>query len=445
MASARGHLATAPGGSANRIFLTVWTAGADATYDFSNYATGVSADLRPGQWSVTSQTQLSYLGDGHYARGNVFNALEADGNPASLVRNAVGTAQADTIIGNEVSNTLTGGKGNDTLTGGGGTDTFILWDGDGADIIADFASGQDMLLIHGVAASQVSINDAASGGLTVSYGGARIFLAGLAGLSTGDIMLDSGAMALMPTAPPAQIGNGTNWGAAPAAVTVSDQIFGGQTYTITATAAAWNTVKGIQAAPPAWDVRYDTHLAYDNFVVAKLDLRAAGTRDLDILEIGAKRGEVTLGDGDDVFTWIAHSNGGAISENTMVIRTGQGNNTVRVSAAGLSTLDDGHNSGDGSLWNPSYTGNKSAAEVFLGNGNDTIVVDGWVKLIAHGGSGYGSIKAGAGADTIIAGSGGGEFSGGTGKDTFVFAPRSRPCRDPGLQVRSGCFAVSGRR
>jgi Ca2+-binding RTX toxin-like protein len=45
-----------------------------------------------------------------------------------------------------------------------------------------------------------------------------------------------------------------------------------------------------------------------------------------------------------------------------------------------------------------------------------------VKLIAHGGSGYGAIKAGAGADTIIAGSGGGEFSGGAGKDTFVFAP-----------------------
>ena len=63
---------------ANRVFLTVWDGGGADTYDLSNYATDVSIDLRPGQWSVTAPDQLANLDAfsvaGNFACGNVFNA-----------------------------------------------------------------------------------------------------------------------------------------------------------------------------------------------------------------------------------------------------------------------------------------------------------------------------------------------------------------------------------
>ena len=51
--------------AANKIFLTVWDGGGTDTYDFSNYATSLTVDLRPGQWSTVSAAQLALL---HYRR-----------------------------------------------------------------------------------------------------------------------------------------------------------------------------------------------------------------------------------------------------------------------------------------------------------------------------------------------------------------------------------------
>lgn len=114
------------GGASNRVFLTIWDGGGNDTYDFSNYATSQTIDLNPGGWSKISDGQLAYLGDGHYARGNVFNALMYQGNTASLIENAVGGSANDVIIGNVLNNRLQGNAGNDTIDGGGGTDTLVL-------------------------------------------------------------------------------------------------------------------------------------------------------------------------------------------------------------------------------------------------------------------------------------------------------------------------------
>src|SRR5204863_3079446 len=57
---------------ANRVFLTIWDGNGNDTYDMSNYSTGVSINLQPGLWSTTSSVQKAYLGDGHYAQGNVY-------------------------------------------------------------------------------------------------------------------------------------------------------------------------------------------------------------------------------------------------------------------------------------------------------------------------------------------------------------------------------------
>ena len=113
------------GGSANRIFETVWDGNGIDTYDFSNYSTGVTVNLNPGASSITSAAQLAYLGDGHYAQGNIYNAYLFNGDARSYIDNAIGGSGNDIIVGNAIANTLNGGAGNDILTGGSGNDTII--------------------------------------------------------------------------------------------------------------------------------------------------------------------------------------------------------------------------------------------------------------------------------------------------------------------------------
>ncbi len=114
----------AAGGSANRIYETVWDGGGVDTYDLSNYTTNLSINLNPGASSVFSTVQLAYLGNGHYASGNVYNAYLYNGDARSYIDNATGGSGNDIIIGNAIANVLKGGAGNDTITGGGGNDTI---------------------------------------------------------------------------------------------------------------------------------------------------------------------------------------------------------------------------------------------------------------------------------------------------------------------------------
>jgi VCBS repeat-containing protein len=139
----------APAG--NRILMTVWDGGGNDTYDLSNYGTGVSINLQPGEWTTTSTAQLSSLGGGHTAVGNIANALLYNDNTASLIENAIGGIGNDTIIGNVVANRLTGGGGNDLLDGGLGSDSAAfsgltsdyLWieNGDGSWTVTDLRGG----------------------------------------------------------------------------------------------------------------------------------------------------------------------------------------------------------------------------------------------------------------------------------------------------------------
>jgi serralysin len=116
-----GKIAIAPGG--NRIFATIWDGGGTDTYDLSAYSTNLSIDLRPGYSSLFSATQQANLGGSHFARGNIYNAMLFNGNPASLIENAIGGSGNDTIMGNDANNLLIGNGGNDTLNGGNGIDT----------------------------------------------------------------------------------------------------------------------------------------------------------------------------------------------------------------------------------------------------------------------------------------------------------------------------------
>jgi VCBS repeat-containing protein len=110
----------------NRIFLTIWDGGGNDTYDFSNYTTTVDVDLRPGEWTTASSAQLASLGSGHYAAGNIANALLFNNNTASLIENAVGGVGSDVLTGNQAHNRFTGNAGNDLLDGGIGSDTAVF-------------------------------------------------------------------------------------------------------------------------------------------------------------------------------------------------------------------------------------------------------------------------------------------------------------------------------
>ncbi|MBX9254865.1 M10 family metallopeptidase C-terminal domain-containing protein, partial [Desmonostoc muscorum CCALA 125] len=112
-----------PGG--NRIFRTIWDGNGIDTYNFSNYTTNLAINLEPGNWTnlnVGGNFQRANLGDGNYARGHVFNALQFNGDTRSLIENANGGSGNDNINGNSANNVLRGNAGNDTITGGGGDD-----------------------------------------------------------------------------------------------------------------------------------------------------------------------------------------------------------------------------------------------------------------------------------------------------------------------------------
>jgi serralysin len=135
-------------GDANRIFLTVWDGGGVDTFDLSNYASGVAVDLAPGGFSVLSAAQLATLDvrDGTKARGNVFNALLHQDNPASLIENAIGGAGGDTLLGNQAQNRLEGGAGRDWLEGRDGAD--MLLGGGGADTMIGGGGGDTFVVDH---------------------------------------------------------------------------------------------------------------------------------------------------------------------------------------------------------------------------------------------------------------------------------------------------------
>ncbi|PVE24872.1 matrixin [Microvirga sp. KLBC 81] len=137
-----GVLQSAPGN--NRIFQTVWDGGGNDTYNFSQYTTGLTVDLAPGAWTITSQAQRAKLswGGSKLAAGNIANALLYNDDPRSLIENVLGGSASDVLKGNDGTNNLQGRSGNDLLYGRGGND--ILKGGTGNDRIIG-QSGKDSM------------------------------------------------------------------------------------------------------------------------------------------------------------------------------------------------------------------------------------------------------------------------------------------------------------
>jgi serralysin len=117
----------------NRTFLTVWDGGGSDTYDYSNFSSNQSIDLRAGFWSSLSPSLTANLGAGNFAKGNVYNAYQYQNDRRSLIENAIGGAGNDLIRGNQAANLLQGGAGFDSINAGSGNDTILA--GSGNDLL----------------------------------------------------------------------------------------------------------------------------------------------------------------------------------------------------------------------------------------------------------------------------------------------------------------------
>lgn len=193
-----GDVAIAPGG--NRIFETVWDGGGTDTYDLSGYTSDLVVNLAPGGYSTFSTAQVASLGGGHFARGNVFNALLHRGDARSLIENATGGLGSDSITGNATANLLSGGEGNDTLSGVNGSDLLLgdggrdrLSGGGGADAL-DGGAGSDTLE-GGVRADRLT--GGADADLLIGGAGNDVFVFNANGstVAARDIIAPSGAAA----------------------------------------------------------------------------------------------------------------------------------------------------------------------------------------------------------------------------------------------------------
>ena len=116
----RAAISPAPTGSSRRSGMVAAT----APTPICRNTTNLKIDLAPGSFSLFSSSQQANLGDGHYARGNIFNALQYHGDARSLIENAIGGSNNDTISSNAAINTLTGNAGNDALHGLTGNDVL---------------------------------------------------------------------------------------------------------------------------------------------------------------------------------------------------------------------------------------------------------------------------------------------------------------------------------
>lgn len=97
----------------------------------------------------------------------------------------------DTLSGGTGADFIYGGGGNDTLTGGAGADTFYFNSTAGDDVITDFATADDTLVLANTATDFTSVADvtaastSVSGGILIDLGDGNSLM--LEGITTGDL------------------------------------------------------------------------------------------------------------------------------------------------------------------------------------------------------------------------------------------------------------------
>lgn len=190
----------------------------------------------------------------------------------------------------------------------------------------------------------------------------------------------------------------------------------------------WNGLRNLTLGPDYWTPSLGTNLLVANFVDVRWDLSTAPPLDFDLQVVGAKRGGVDFGAGNDTLTWLFHSDGPS-RVNTATVTAGAGNDTLTFSSVGSSSLDEvlladnPGGPGNGSQWDPADDGRFSTAIAFGGNGDDRIESQGSVRLQADGGEGHDTLIGSLRNDTLIGGLGEDTLTGGGDGGSFRFSGR----------------------
>jgi Ca2+-binding RTX toxin-like protein len=165
--------------SGNKIFLTIWDGGGNDTIDASNYANGVTIDLRPGEFSTVDQAQLAnnlaYQNLVNLAPGNIAMSLLYNNDARSLIENAKGGAGNDIFIGNTANNILDGGAGSDTVIFTNITGVTVVLNNFGTDVVVNHDGETDTLRsienIGGTAGNDFLLGNSENNTLTGGSGG----------------------------------------------------------------------------------------------------------------------------------------------------------------------------------------------------------------------------------------------------------------------------------
>jgi serralysin len=452
--------------SANKVYEAIWDGGGFDTYDLSNYSTNLLIDLRPGEWSTFSTTQLANLDGvgGHLAHGNVANTYLYFDDPSSLIEAAIGGSGNDTLIGNQTSNLLEGGGGNDTIEGNEGNDFLVgdagndtLYGSFGDDIMDGGAGGSDTVS-YGDAAGSVTVSLALEGDYqyTIGAGSDALFnfenltgsayndtlsgdananilsgldgndaiigaagndtLSGAAGNDTlsggpGDDMLNGG------------VGNDAMDGGAAGSDTAS---YADATSAVTVTLARQGIAQNTVGAGS------DTLTNIENLSGSAFNDTLGGDANANILSGLAGNDILNGGAGNDTLTGLTGNDtlnrgagndsmdGGAAGSDTAsyadaagavtvsLVRQGAAQNTI---GAGTDTLANFENL-TGSAFNDTLTGDGNANILSGLAGNDAL----------NGGAGNDTLTGAAGNDTLIGGLGNDVMDGGpAGSDTASYA------------------------
>jgi len=181
--------------------------------------------------------------------------------------------------------------------------------------------------------------------------------------------------------------------------------------------SGWDSIKNVY-------VEHDSHadVVLDNFV--HTDVRLAGDAASTVTIKDAKRGDIITGDGGDVVTIEARSNGTGWSNIFRVI-TEDGNDRVTVTGAdnGATTTESNLGRGDDlfvgiGAMDDFVQAAQGDDSVLGGDGNDTLVgFDGNDTLRGEGGDD--SIAGGDGNDVLVGGEGNDTLIGGAGNDELV--------------------------
>ena len=151
------------------IYASIWDAGGNDTFSWSDQSTIASINLNGGSFScfgnITGVDDATLKSDS-WSAGDGLLGIAYN----SVIENAIGGSASDNVVGNGVANTLYGGAGSgvkDTLTGNGGADIFVCSLSDAttdlslADSISDFTNGTDFIGLEDRTFSDLSILNSA--------------------------------------------------------------------------------------------------------------------------------------------------------------------------------------------------------------------------------------------------------------------------------------------